>query len=190
MLWIFGDERSSAGAKETGRHGNGSLNLQGSFRLYPESFTLGRAHASSSNTQGGSPVRESRTPGSVRGVLSNEHPYRDSVRAPARRGHELHIDVKEKARSDARGANIEHFDEHRTKIKRFGNNVCEALGIWRFSLNRRDCNSRHGPATSAIRRLCSVDVNVLIPGRMQCSPNLPSKTCCDPVELGGLPDIR
>jgi hypothetical protein len=23
-------------------------------------------------------VRESRTPGSVRGVLSNEHPYRDS----------------------------------------------------------------------------------------------------------------
>jgi hypothetical protein len=24
-------------------------------------------------------VRESRTPGSVRGVLSNEHPYRDSV---------------------------------------------------------------------------------------------------------------
>ena len=24
-------------------------------------------------------MRESRTPGSVRGVLSNEHPYRDSV---------------------------------------------------------------------------------------------------------------
>ena len=33
MLWIFGDERSSAGAKETGRHGNGSLNLQGSSCL-------------------------------------------------------------------------------------------------------------------------------------------------------------
>jgi hypothetical protein len=30
-------------------------------------------------TQGGSPVRESRTPGSVRGVLSNEHSYRDKV---------------------------------------------------------------------------------------------------------------
>jgi hypothetical protein len=30
-----------------------------------------------SNTQGGSPVRESRSPGSVRGVLSNGHSYRD-----------------------------------------------------------------------------------------------------------------
>jgi hypothetical protein len=30
------------------------------------------------NTQGGSPVRESCTPGSVRGVLSNGHCYRDS----------------------------------------------------------------------------------------------------------------
>jgi hypothetical protein len=78
MLWIFGEERSSAGAKETGRHGNGSLNLQGSSCLNPESFILGRANASPSNTRGGSPVRESRTPGSVRGVLSNEHPYRDS----------------------------------------------------------------------------------------------------------------
>ena len=28
-------------------------------------------------TQGGSPVRELRTPGSVRGVRSNAHPYRD-----------------------------------------------------------------------------------------------------------------
>jgi hypothetical protein len=35
--------------------------------------------SSPSNTQGGSPVRESRPPGSVRGVLSNEHPYRDSL---------------------------------------------------------------------------------------------------------------
>jgi hypothetical protein len=38
---------------------------------------LERVRDSPSNTQGGSPVRESRTPGSVRGVLSNEHPYRD-----------------------------------------------------------------------------------------------------------------
>jgi hypothetical protein len=30
-------------------------------------------------TQGGSPVRESRSPGSVRGVLSNGHSYRDKV---------------------------------------------------------------------------------------------------------------
>jgi hypothetical protein len=28
-------------------------------------------------TQGKSPVRECRTPGSVRGVLGNWHPYRD-----------------------------------------------------------------------------------------------------------------
>ena len=34
--------------------------------------------ASPSNTQGGSPVRESRPLGSVRGVLSNGHSYRDS----------------------------------------------------------------------------------------------------------------
>jgi hypothetical protein len=33
--------------------------------------------APSSITQGGSPVRESRTPGSVRGVPSNGHSYRD-----------------------------------------------------------------------------------------------------------------
>ena len=77
MLWIFGEERSSAGVKETDRHGNGSLNLQGSSCLNPVSFMLGRANASPSNTQGGSPVRETRTPGSVRGVLSNGHPYRD-----------------------------------------------------------------------------------------------------------------
>jgi hypothetical protein len=30
-----------------------------------------------SNTQGGSPVRELRPPGFVRGALSNECPYRD-----------------------------------------------------------------------------------------------------------------
>ena len=36
----------------------------------------GQTNASPLLTQGGSPVRESRTPGSVRGVLSNGHPYR------------------------------------------------------------------------------------------------------------------
>jgi hypothetical protein len=34
--------------------------------------------ASSLVTRGGSPVRELRPPGSVRGVPSNGHPYRDS----------------------------------------------------------------------------------------------------------------
>src|ERR1700730_16807383 len=79
MLWTFGAERSSDGVKGTDRHGNGSLNLQPSSYLYPVSFIPGRANASPSNTQGGSPVRESRPPGSVRGAPSNGCPYRDSV---------------------------------------------------------------------------------------------------------------
>src|ERR1700730_8222834 len=77
MLWTFGAERSSDGVKGTDRHGNGSLNLQPSSYLYPVSFIPGRANASPSNTQGGSPVRESRPPGSVRGAPSNGGPYRD-----------------------------------------------------------------------------------------------------------------
>src|SRR4029077_4319037 len=79
MLRTFGAERSSAAAKGTDRPGNGWLNLQRSSYLYPISFIPGRVNASPSDTQGGSPVRESRPPGSVRGVLSNGHPYRDSV---------------------------------------------------------------------------------------------------------------
>ena len=43
----------------------------------PVSFIHGRPCASPSLTQGRSPVRESRTPGSVRGAPSNGHPYRD-----------------------------------------------------------------------------------------------------------------
>src|SRR5258708_794340 len=77
MLWTFGEGRSSAAVNGTDRHGNGLLNLLWSSYLQSVSFTLGRANASPSNTQGGSPVRESRTPGSVRGVLSNGHSYRD-----------------------------------------------------------------------------------------------------------------
>src|SRR6202011_2619545 len=79
MLWTFGAERSSDGVKGTDRHGNGSLNLQPSSYLYPVSFIPGRANASPSNTQGGSPVRESRPPGSVRGAPSNGCPYRDRM---------------------------------------------------------------------------------------------------------------
>ena len=77
MLRTFGAERSSAGVKGTDRHGNGWLNLQRSSHLYPISFIPGRVNASPSNTKGGSPVRESRPPGSVRGVPSNGHSYRD-----------------------------------------------------------------------------------------------------------------
>ena len=42
------------------------------------SFVRGRIGALPSITQGGSPVRESRSPGSVRGVFSNGHSYRDN----------------------------------------------------------------------------------------------------------------
>src|SRR4051794_22670437 len=42
------------------------------------SFTPGRVNASPSDTQGGSRVPESGSLGSVRGALSNGHPYRDS----------------------------------------------------------------------------------------------------------------
>src|SRR5260221_7572605 len=77
MLWTFGEGRSSAAVNGTDLHGNGLLNLPRSSYLQSVFFILGRANALPSNTQGGSPVRESRSPGSVRGVLSNGHSYRD-----------------------------------------------------------------------------------------------------------------
>ena len=80
MLWTFGAGRSNAAVNGTVLHGRGSLNLPRSSYHQFVSFILGRANASPSNTQGGSPVRESRPPGSVRGVLSNGHPYRDRLR--------------------------------------------------------------------------------------------------------------
>jgi hypothetical protein len=44
-----------------------------------ESFIPGDMIALPSNTQGGSPVRELRPPGFVRGALSNEFPPRDRL---------------------------------------------------------------------------------------------------------------
>src|SRR5208282_1008106 len=82
MLWTFGEGRSSAGVKGTDLHGNGLLNSPRSSYLQFVSFILGRANASPSNTQGGSPVRESRPPGSVRGASSNGSPYRDRTAEP------------------------------------------------------------------------------------------------------------
>jgi hypothetical protein len=46
----------------------------------PRITTLGPTNVSPSNTQGGSPVREYRPPGSVRGASGNVCPYRDSAR--------------------------------------------------------------------------------------------------------------
>src|SRR6266436_5629731 len=85
MLWTFGAGRSNAGVNGTVLHGRGSLNLPRSSYPQSVSFILGRANASPSNTQGGSPVRESCTPGSVRGVLSNGHSYRDRSKAGLKR---------------------------------------------------------------------------------------------------------
>ena len=41
----------------------------------------------------------------------------------------LPFGIKAKARRNARGADIERLDEHKTRIRRFGNSVCEAFGI-------------------------------------------------------------
>src|SRR3974390_94222 len=82
MLWTFGEGRSSAAVKGTDLHGNGLLNSPRNSYLQFVSSILGRANASPSNTQGGSPVRESRPLGSVRGVLRNGHPYRDNTTNP------------------------------------------------------------------------------------------------------------
>src|SRR6266853_4653002 len=50
------------------------------------SFIRGRAHASLSDTQGRSRVPELGSLGSVRGVLSNEHPYPELVRSAGKGG--------------------------------------------------------------------------------------------------------
>jgi len=79
-MWsISGDARSCSEASGIALPGTGWLNSRQSSYHRPTSFIPGLAFASPSNTQGGSPVRESRPPGSVRGVRSNAHPYRDTV---------------------------------------------------------------------------------------------------------------
>jgi DNA-binding winged helix-turn-helix (wHTH) protein len=55
------------------------------------------------------------------------------IRASQRRGRSgqesFVLIIKEKSRRDARVLDIERPDGHRTKIRRFGNSVCEAFGI-------------------------------------------------------------
>ena len=74
MSPISGEGRFGAVVSATGRHGDERSDWLRSGCLELVSFTLGPMCASTPPTQGRSPVRESRTPGSVRGVLSNEHP--------------------------------------------------------------------------------------------------------------------
>ena len=77
-MWsISGDARSRSAASGIAPPGTGWRNSRRSSCHRPTSFIPGPACASPSNTQGGSPVRESRPPGSVRGVRRKAHPYRD-----------------------------------------------------------------------------------------------------------------
>ena len=70
-----------AAARRTAPPGLGSLLLRPSSCPLRASFIRGRTRALPSLTQGGSPVRKSRPPGSVRGVSGNGHPCRDDSAA-------------------------------------------------------------------------------------------------------------
>src|SRR6266567_9631538 len=80
MSWTFGDVRSCAAAKRTTPPGIDSLDSRRTFCSSRASFIRGRMLASPSLTQGGSRMPESGPFGSVRGVCSNAHPYRDMDR--------------------------------------------------------------------------------------------------------------
>src|ERR1700681_1320175 len=73
----FGGGRFGVAARRTGRRGSESRDWRQPICRCRVSFIPGLASVLPSNTPGGSPVRESRPPGSVRGALSNERPYRD-----------------------------------------------------------------------------------------------------------------
>ena len=72
-----GGARFGGEAKKIGRDGNGWHKLLMRGYQHRAFFNRGQANVLPPNTQGGSPVRESRPPGSVRGVSSNGYPYRD-----------------------------------------------------------------------------------------------------------------
>ena len=63
---------SSTGSQESVRIGKASCHKRASF-------IHGPACALPPNTQGGSPVRKLRPPGSVRGVRCEAHSYRDAL---------------------------------------------------------------------------------------------------------------
>src|ERR1700694_583429 len=77
MSWTFGDVRLSVAAKRTTPLGIDSLDSQRTSCLSRASSIRGRTLASPSLTQGGSRMPELGPFGSVRGVCSNAHPYRD-----------------------------------------------------------------------------------------------------------------
>ncbi len=74
-----GDARCGDAARRTARRGTGSLQSPTTGSRSRAFFTPGRSSALPSDTQGGSRMPEWDPSGSVRGALSNERPYRDSV---------------------------------------------------------------------------------------------------------------
>src|ERR1700680_1920380 len=77
MSWTSGDVRLSVAAKRTTPLGIESLDSPRTSCLSRASFIRGRMLALPSLTQGGSRMPESGPFGSVRGMCSNAHPYRD-----------------------------------------------------------------------------------------------------------------
>ena len=75
----YGAARYSAAANGTAPRGNELPASPRSSCLLRASFIRGQTHALPSLTQGGSPVRKSRSPGSVRGYPGNRYPYRDQA---------------------------------------------------------------------------------------------------------------
>ena len=74
---ISGGVRSGGAARSTRMTWQRIGKLADDWLPNRASFIPGQTNASPSNTQGGSRMRESRTYGSVRGVRSNAHPYRN-----------------------------------------------------------------------------------------------------------------
>lgn len=69
-----GSGHSDAAVRKIERRGRESLDWWRTSCPLHASFILGQMHVSPLNTQGGSPVRELRTPGSVRGVAAMRIP--------------------------------------------------------------------------------------------------------------------
>jgi hypothetical protein len=76
---ISGGARFGDAVREIAQRGIVPRNSWQHFCPPCEYFIPGHMIALPSNTRGGSPVRELRPPGFVRGALSNECPYRDRL---------------------------------------------------------------------------------------------------------------
>src|SRR5260221_12792014 len=92
QTWATGDGVGGAKGEDRGKHGRATYWTLRRIKRVPEARlgTRSCSWGSALTTRGGSPLRESRPPGSVRGASSNGPPYRDrsSVSSwAAERGH-------------------------------------------------------------------------------------------------------